>query len=475
MLFPTVAFALFFVVTFVANWVLRPFDLAWRLFMLGASLYFYAYWDLRFVALILASIVVNHLFGSATVRALASDGSKTTASRAVVATAVAVNLGVLGFFKYYGFFVESFISMSDRLGLGVTPPLLEIILPVGISFFTFQAMSYVIDLGRGEIRPMSLLDFGVFLAFFPQLVAGPIVRPSEFAPQLENRPDPRHVRMPEAFRLIFRGLFKKVVISSFMATNIVDPVFANPGEFSALENLFAVYGYAIQIYADFSGYTDIAIGCALLLGFRFPQNFDNPYRSLSIQEFWRRWHMTLSRWLRDYLYIPLGGNRGSTGFVYRNLFLTMLLGGLWHGAAWTFIVWGALHGTYLVAERIVRQGWQSRGFPPAVVAAGKWLLTFHLVCFAWIFFRAETFSLALDVVGQIATAGGTGPLVTPLLVATIAASLAVQFMPAQVARTGERVLAATPLAVYAMATAVGLAAIDAFGPEGVAPFIYFQF
>jgi alginate O-acetyltransferase complex protein AlgI len=474
-LFPTVAFAIFFVVVFVANWVLRPFDLWWRLFMLAASLFFYGYWDVRFVGLILWSIVMNHLFGRATAAALAPDRSTTRGSRTLVGLAVVANLGILGFFKYYGFFVESFIDLSDRLGIGATPPLLEVILPVGISFFTFQAMSYVIDVGRGELRTMSLLDFGVFLAFFPQLVAGPIVRASEFAPQLATRPDPRHVRMPEAFRLIFRGLFKKVVISSFLATNIADPVFANPGEFSAVENLVAVYAYAIQIYADFSGYTDIAIGCALLLGFRFPQNFDRPYRALSIQDFWRRWHMTLSRWLRDYLYIPLGGNRGTPSFVHRNLFLTMLLGGLWHGAAWTFVVWGALHGTYLVVERVVRARWQPRGFPQPVVQVGQWLLTFHLVCFAWVFFRAETFTQATDVLAQIATAGGTGPLVTALVGAAIVASLAVQFLPRQVADTGERVLAAAPLAVYAVAMAVGFAVIDAFGPEGVAPFIYFQF
>ena len=281
--------------------------------------------------------------------------------------------------------------------------------------------------------------------------------------------------MPEAFRLIFRGLFKKVVVSSFLATNIVDPVFANPGEFSALENLLAVYAYAIQIYADFSGYTDIAIGCALLLGFRFPQNFDQPYRALSIQDFWRRWHMTLSRWLRDYLYIPLGGNRGSKGFVYRNLFLTMLLGGLWHGAAWTFVVWGALHGGYLVAERVVKERWQPRGYPAEVVRVGQWLLTFHLVCIAWVFFRAETFGGAMEMLGRIAFAGGTGPLVTWLVAATVAASLAVQFLPRSLSLTGERVMVATPLVVYAAGMGVAFILIDGLGPEGVAPFIYFQF
>ncbi len=475
MLFPTVAFAVFFVVVFAANWVLRPHERAWRWFMLGASLYFYGYWDVRFVGLILFSIIANWLFGEAVRGALAPDGTKTSASRSLVGTAVAVNLGILGFFKYYGFFAESLLALGDRFGIGMSPPLLDVILPVGISFFTFQAMSYVIDIGRGEIRTMPLLDFGVFLSFFPQLVAGPIVRASEFGPQLADRPDPRHVRMPEAFRLIFRGLFKKVVIASFLGTNIVDPVYANPSEYSALENLLATYAYAIQIYADFSGYTDIAIGCALLIGFRFPQNFDQPYRSLSIQDFWRRWHMTLSRWLRDYLYIPLGGNRGTTGFVYRNLFLTMLLGGLWHGAAWTFVMWGALHGSYLVAERAIKARWEPRGHPAELVRVGQWLLTFHLVCFAWIFFRAETFTQATDVIGQILLGGGTGPLVTGLVVLTVIGALAVQFTPPDLARRAERALASTPLGVYAVGVALAFVVIDALGPEGVAPFIYFQF
>jgi alginate O-acetyltransferase complex protein AlgI len=475
MLFPTVAFAIFFVVVFTANWILRPHHTAWRLFMLGASLYFYAYWNSRLVLLIGASIVINYLFGHAVAATRGPNLEKTPTSRTIVAAAVVVNLGILGFYKYYGFFVTSLIAIGEDIGVDLNPPLLEIILPVGISFFTFQAMSYVIDVGRGDQHVMPLLDFAVYIAFFPQLVAGPIVRASEFAPQLAHRPDPRHVRMPEAFRLIFQGLFKKVVVSSFVATELVDPVFAQPDQYSALENLFAVYGYAIQIYADFSGYTDIAIGCALLLGFRFPQNFDAPYRSLSIQEFWRRWHMTLSRWLRDYLYIPLGGNRGSTAFVYRNLFLTMLLGGLWHGAAWTFVVWGALHGAYLVGERIVKARWQPRGVRPELVAIGQWVLTFHLVCLAWIFFRAETFTDAIDVIGQILFAGGTGPLVTALAAFTIAAMLASQFVPTAAVRRAEVAFAGTPLAVHAMALGVGLLVVDALAPEGVAPFIYFQF
>ncbi|HSL57566.1 MAG TPA: MBOAT family protein [Acidimicrobiales bacterium] len=476
MLFPTVAFAVFFVIVFAANWLLRPHYGRWRLFMIGASLYFYGYWDYRFVGLIVASIVINWLFAHAVSASLTGDDEKTEATKWLLRAAVATNLGILGFFKYYGFFTTSAIDLAGRFGIELNPTLLDVVLPVGISFFTFQAMSYVIDVGRGQLERLSLLDFALYLSFFPQLVAGPIVRASEFAPQLRVRPDPRHVRAPEAFRLIFQGLFKKVVISSYLATNVVDPVFALPDQHSAWENLVAVYAYAIQIYADFSGYTDIAIGCALLLGFRFPQNFDAPYRALSIQDFWRRWHMTLSRWLRDYLYIPLGGNRGSTLFTYRNLFLTMLLGGLWHGAAWTFVIWGAIHGGALAAERFIRERWQPIGLPRPVVGALQWVLTFHIVGLAWIFFRAETFGGAMDMLGRIVSlAEGPSPIVTTLVLVTIVAMLASQWVPQRLVHRADETFAATPLALHAAALAGGLLLIDVLGPEGVAPFIYFQF
>jgi len=335
----------------------------------------------------------------------------------------------------------------------------------------------VIDVGRGEFRqPMSLLDFSVYLSFFPQVVAGPIVRADELGPQLDAPLDPRKVRSSEAFMLIFRGLFKKVVISSFLASQIVDPVFALPQAASGWEVLWAVYAYAIQIYADFSGYTDIAIGVALLLGFRFPQNFDAPYRALSLQDFWRRWHMTLSRWLRDYLYIPLGGNRGSKLFTYRNLFLVMLLGGLWHGANWTFVVWGSIHGGYLVAERIVKEAWRGHelGLPPQVVKVLQWALTFNVVCLAWIFFRAQSVDAAFEMIGRLFSGFG-GTDVTLLLLVVVIGMVASQFVPNRVPEQAERWFARLAPALQAAALAVGLVLIDALGPEGIAPFIYFQF
>ncbi len=467
MLFPTPEFAIFFSLVFVTSWLLRPRPVAWRVFLLLASYLFYAWWDPRFTLLLLGSTLVNQAAASAIHRSRREGGR-----RALLTMAVVANLAVLGFFKYYGFFVTSVASGLERLGLSTNPPLLQIVLPVGISFFTFQALSYVIDTYRRHTEPAPLLDFAVYLSLFPHLVAGPIVRARELLPQLKEKADPRRIDAALAFRLIFAGLFKKVVVSSFLASAIVDPVFAVPGQHSALEVLFAVYGYAVQIYADFSGYTDIAIGCALLLGLRFPQNFDAPYTSQSIQEFWRRWHMTLSFWLRDYLYIPLGGNHGSERRVQRNLFLTMVIGGLWHGAAWKFVVWGAIHGGAMCAERAWRRSHEPATTPGARVL--HWLVTFHVVCLAWVFFRADDFSAALSVLGRL-TAFGSAPLVKPMVVFVVVAMIAAQFVPTLVVDRAQLVFSRMAPLLQGVLLGGGLLVIDALGPLGVAPFIYFQF
>jgi D-alanyl-lipoteichoic acid acyltransferase DltB (MBOAT superfamily) len=463
-LFPTVTFALFFPPVLLGAWLLAPRPLRWKLFLLAASYVFYAWWNWRFCFLIAGSTVMNQVFAVEIARR--RDEVDPTIRYARWA-AVAANLAVLGWFKYYGFFVTSVATTLRDLGVDISPRLVQVALPVGISFFTFQALSYVFDVGRDVLDPAPLLDVAVYLAFFPHLVAGPIVRASEFLPQLRRRPDPKRVDSSTAFWLITKGLFKKVVIASYLSTVLVDSVFATPNAHSAPQVLAGIYGYAIQIYADFSGYTDIAIGLALLLGIRFPENFDRPYVAASLQEFWRRWHMTLSRWLRDYLYIPLGGNRRGARRTYVNLMLTMLLGGLWHGAAWTFVVWGGIHGVGLAVER--RYGH---------LRAPRWvqqLVTFHIVCLAWVFFRAETFTGARDVLWRL-VAGWTGDLrVDRVVVLTIVAALAVQFVPRD---AGRRVLVAfSRLAPAAQAAALagGLVVIDVLGPAGVAPFIYFRF
>lgn len=477
MLFPTLAFALFFVAVFAVYWLTRPFGAVWKWLMLGFSFYFYGYWNWRFVFLLAAAIVINWVAAD---RAQAARRlAQHVAARWWVRGGVTANLAILGTFKYFDFFSVELSNLLARIGIEGSLPVLEYTLPVGISFFTFQAMSYVIDVGRGQIETMEPLDFAVYLSFFPQLVAGPIVRASEFGPQLARQPDPRYVPSAEAFRLILLGLFKKVVISSYLANEIVDDVFANPEAHSGVEVAVGVYAYAVQIYADFSGYTDIAIGVALLLGFRFPQNFDAPYRSLSIREFWRRWHMTLSRWLRDYLYIPLGGSRGGRLFTFRNLMLTMLLGGLWHGATWNFVIWGGIHGVALVVERVVSTWWHSRGNrpnqPSPVGDTARWLLTFHIVCFGWVFFRADGLDKAWDVLSQLSNFSTSAGVISPLLLLVVFGALAAQFTPVVVREVFDLAASRASWLVQAVGLAIIIVTIDALGPSGVAPFIYFQF
>ena len=469
MLFPTIQFAIFFVVVLTANWLLLPHRRQWKLFMLGASWFFYGSWDWRFLFLLIGSTVLNQ------VAAVLMGRSRDQRSRRLVlGGAVAANLGIIAWFKYYGFFVTSAINFFRTFGIDLPLPLLEITLPVGISFFTFQALSYVIDVYRQKEEPAPLLDFAVYLAFFPQLVAGPIVRSTEFIPQLYTRKDPRRVDAAGGFALIVGGLFKKVVVANTLAGAIVDPVFASPSQFTALEVLAGVYGYAVQIYADFSGYTDIAIGAATLMGFTFPDNFNNPYTALSIQDFWRRWHMTLSRWLRDYLYIPLGGNRGTRTRTYRNLMLTMLLGGLWHGAAWTFVIWGGYHGALLAWER-----WRSEtGRATGPDTPGRRILarltTFHLVCLGWILFRADSMARVGEILSRLLD-WGPAPSVTPAVLALVVGGIGVQFIPSDFRVTLVNSFSRLRPAAMTAALAGSLLLLDGLGPEGVAPFIYFQF
>ena len=350
MSFPTIEFAAFFVVVFIVSWALMPHPRAWRPFILIASYVFYGWVDWRWVLLLIASSVVNTFAA----RVIARSESQVTRKRALVA-AVAFDLGLLGTFKYFGFFVDEFNSLLDGVGLGSPLPIVQIVLPIGISFFTFQAISYVVDVYRGETRAASLGDVAILQAFFPHLVAGPIVRANELLPQLRTPRDPRAVLAGPGLFLIAGGLIKKTVVADELARRVVDPVYNDPVAHSGGEILLAFYAFAAQIYCDFSGYTDMAIGTALLLGFQLPQNFNRPYAALSLQDFWRRWHITLSRWLRDYLYIPLGGNRKGERKTYRNLMITMLLGGFWHGASFTFLIWGGIHGTALSVERWGRQ------------------------------------------------------------------------------------------------------------------------
>ena len=445
--------------------ILRPHPDPWKLMMVAASYLFYGWWDWRFLGLIGASTAFNWVVGEEIWKARFPRGL-------MLGFGIAVNLAMLGFFKYVDFFLESANTLT-----GASFPLVNILLPIGISFFTFQAISYIADIYRGRINSAYMLDFALYLSFFPQLVAGPIVRPTEFLPQLEGIHRRQGIDTGTAAWLIGRGLVKKVVISNYLAENIVDPVWSAPSAATKLELITASYGSAIQIYADFSGYTDMAIGLALMLGFRFPQNFNNPYRALSVGDFWQRWHMTLSRWLRDYLYVPLGGSRGGRYSTYRNLLLTMILGGLWHGAAWNFVVWGLMLGTLLVIERVVFSRWgqvtgmATDGFGRVF---GHWFVTFHLICISWILFRAPSLGEAGEFFSGLFTAPlGSAPSFAAVMV--IVGALVIQLVSLdRLGQYKQKFFALEPI-IQGGLLAVWIAVVVAAGPDGVSPFIYFQF
>ena len=507
MLFPTFTFALFFMVVLTVGLLMPGRRAWWKLFMLAASYFFYAFWDARFVGLIAASTVLNQIAAVAISRLgnradlgnragtgnpsslvrkqvgenAAGGGNRQTQPggkqrrtkrerrenlrRTLLVISLVGNLTTLGFFKYADFFVDSAQSLLRSLGVTSGFELLNIILPVGISFFTFQAISYVVDVYRGDTKPAKPLDFALYLAFFPQLVAGPIVRANELIPQI-NQPRQPRVDFAKGCTLIAAGLFKKMVIATYLAEALVDDVFAFPNRFGSLEILLGIYGYAIQIYADFSGYTDIAIGVALLMGIQLPLNFAQPYRAVTLRDFWKRWHISLSRWLRDYLYIPLGGSRCSELKRDRNLLLTMLLGGLWHGANWTFVIWGAMHGVWLLLERRLR--FRVRGVL-------GWFITFHFVCLSWVFFRAESFGNAGDVLAQLFTGGSGLRELTWVFPFTALGMLATHFISQKFADRAVSAVSQLPGVLIGAGMALWLMLIEEFGPEGIAPFIYFQF
>ncbi len=464
MVFPSIEFAVFFPVVLGLSWLLMPHPRAWKAFIVAASYVFYAAADVRFCALLAAVTIVNQA-GAVLVGRTTSDRGK----NAIVAVTVGLDLLALGFFKYYGFFVSNVDELLRDVGLGAPAPLLAVALPVGLSFFTFQAISYIVDVRRGICERATTIDLAIYLSFFPHLVAGPIVRAREFLPQLRTPRDPRDVAVGAGVLLIIVGLVKKVVIADFLARNAVDPVFAVPEAYGAPDAWTALLSYAVQIYCDFSGYTDIAIGLALLMGFVFPQNFDRPYRSLSVREFWRRWHMTLSRFLRDFIYIPLGGSREGPARTVRNLMITMLLGGLWHGAAWGFVIWGALHGAALSLEHF-RRG-RARLLPPVVA----WTATFLFVSLAWIPFRAPTLDMAWAFARRLATPG-PATLMTPGIAIAVVGVLALQLAPGRPLDAMRERLVALPAAALGTALAITIVLVAAAVPgNSVPPFIYFQF
>jgi D-alanyl-lipoteichoic acid acyltransferase DltB (MBOAT superfamily) len=493
MLFASPLYGAFLVATWGVFWLLGPRRRVLRpLFLVGASyaFYFYGTWDAatdetvplaapKWAALCLAVIFVGSTLDFFIGRALARI-ERQAARNALLFVSIAYYLGVLAVFKYWNFAADSIASLAGALGAHVRVTRLRLVLPFGISFFTFETMSYTIDVWRRELEPARrYLDYLLFVSFFPHLVAGPIVRPHQMLPQLAAAPQADAAAQARGLWRIATGLAKKVIIGDFLAQAIVNRVFATPERFTALEVLVGVYAYAIQIYADFSGYSDVAVGSAALFGYVLPENFDAPYLAGDLQEFWRRWHISLSTWLRDYLYKPLGGSRRGPLKTYRNLMITMVLGGLWHGASWNFVLWGALHGGALAVTRIwqrSRAAARPRGnLSAGVTRALATLATFHFVCFAWIFFRAPTFDHALLAMRQIAHGGWTLEHVAPRVTAVVAAAAILHLVPRAWEGRVREAFVRTPALVQGVVLAAAAVALHLVAGAKPEPFVYGQF
>lgn len=470
MLFVELRFFIFFGIVLLTYWSLPSNNLR-KWFLLCASYYFYGSWDWRFACMLFALSCGDFFFA---LRIAQSENPHTR--RWYVTASLAMNLSVLGFFKYFHFFVSSAIALATAARFHLSEPTIKIILPVGVSFFTFQSLSYTIDVYRGEIpAEHTFRDYVLFAAFFPQLVAGPIVRPKYFLPQLKEK---RHVSLEDikyALYLFVLGYIKKACIADNISP-YVDKVFNAPVHYSALASITATWLYATQIFCDFSGYSDMAIAVAAMMGYRLVLNFDAPYLSQSIQEFWRRWHISLSSWIRDYIYISLGGRSKKLWLTYRNLLLTMLAGGLWHGAAWTFVAWGGLHGLALVVNQEFRRFFplQRDEKPPLWRSIFGWFLTIHFVCICWILFRASTFGTAFLLVKRYLLIDRGGMETLPLWLAVFPAGLLLlQYLTRKI--NLRSMVCDLGLPQFAFAYGCIWAFAISMLPFGYRPFIYFQF
>ena len=471
MTFNSLQYAAFLLTVFLLYWRLRR--RGQNLLLLAASYFFYGTFDWRFLGLLLASTLTDFTVGR-----LLERTDDELRRRLVFISSLVVNLGILGVFKYYDFFTSEGTRFLNRLGFHLAPPVIRILLPVGISFYTFHGISYTFDVYRRRIRPThDLVAYALFVGFFAQLVAGPIGRAERQLPQFTgDRTFPDRDTRARAILLIVVGLFKKVVIADSLAP-FVQSAFSNPKTTGSLTLLMGVYAFAFQIYGDFSGYTDIARGTAYLFGIELPVNFSEPYLSRSVTEFWRRWHMSLSSWLRDYLYVPLGGNRGSETRTYVNILITMLLGGLWHGAALTFVVWGGIQGVYLVLERGLtlarsedfERPWRWRD------DAVRTFITFQVVCLAWVFFRAPKIGTAVSYLSGIAHLRGGSLDKNFVLTLVVAGALVVAIDALQRAARDQTVFATWSAAGRGIAYGVMLLGVLVCSGGTPVPFIYFRF
>lgn len=473
MFFNSWAYALFLPLVLLVYYGLR--HRAQNVWLLAASYFFYGWWDYRFLLLLIASTLLDYALG----RWIASAHSRSSRKLFVALSCIA-NLGFLGFFKYFNFFVDSAARVLEALGMEPHLPVLRIILPAGISFYTFQSMCYTIDVYRGRLTPTrNLLDFAQYVAFFPQLVAGPIERATALLPQVQR---PRTVTIEQwrsGWALILIGICRKVAVADSAAL-LVNETFPQAAGAGSFELLIALYLFSIQIYADFAGYSDVARGSARLLGFELMRNFEHPYFSTSITEFWRRWHISLSTWLRDYLYIPLGGNRHGELRTYKNLFLTMLLGGLWHGASWNFVIWGGLHGVYLAAHKLMLGDRKPatenrvRSIRAVVANALPWLFTLHLVALSWVFFRADTLANAWQYLAGIVELRGGFDLRPVKYLAACVLVLAIIDVPQYLSGI-HSVCTRWPWWVRGVYYAGLVLTICLMRRDANVPFIYFQF
>jgi len=481
MLFNSLEFALFLPLVFLAYWYLFAKNLrAQNFFVLAASYFFYGWWDWRFLSLIAFSSLVDYFVGVN----LGKEQDKKRRKMWLVAS-ILVNLGFLGFFKYYNFFVQSFVDSFSLLGRDFDPFTLSIILPVGISFYTFQTLSYSIDVYKGKLEPTrDMLAFFAFVSFFPQLVAGPIERATNLLPQFYKERTFNYAKAVDGMRQILWGLFKKIVIADNCA-RYVNEIFGNYEAFSGSTLLLGAVLFAFQIYGDFSGYSDIAIGTARLFGFDLMRNFAFPYFSRDIAEFWRRWHISLSTWFRDYVYIPLGGSRGSMKLKIRNTFVVFLVSGFWHGANWTFLAWGAIHALLFLPlllsnkNRTYLDNVAENRFLPSFKESGQMLLTFLLVTLAWVFFRSPSIAESYSYIERIILFS-PGRMVSPYVVfplAFIALLLGVEWLQ----RRRQHGLEITNIrwlksSVIRYALYLGLSTLILVSmPNEAQDFIYFQF
>ncbi len=472
MLFDSPVFFVFLLIVVIAYW-----RLGWRaqnVLLVAASYFFYGWWDWRFLGLILVSTVVDFFCALS----IAASDNKLR-RKSLLTLSIALNLGFLGFFKYFNFFTDSLSHALTAIGIPVNVTLLRILLPPGISFYTFQALAYIVDVYFGRLKPArSLLDYALFINFFPHLIAGPIQRPSHLLPQVQSPRTFNPQQFNDGVLLILSGLFRKCVIADNCALLANAAFNGKMGEPTLPIVALGTYAFAWQIYGDFSGYSDIARGAAQLMGFEFMVNFRQPYLASSLQDFWRRWHISLSTWLRDYLYIPLGGSRDGESRTYRNLMITMLLGGLWHGANWTFVIWGGIHGLGQCIQRAMRTGSAGAGSASQPSFLRIWMrriVIFHIVCLAWIFFRAQSVTDALTFIGGLRVPAWSPEFITAFkLLAIFTLPLFLLDLLLEARNEDFLFQKTTPPMQWAYASALVLI-VALFSANQISAFIYFQF